>query len=257
MSVLILCALALGIIPAAIAHRRGRSFLLWWLFGAALFIVALPIALTLVPDTNALDGQMARSGYRKCPWCAEMIRNEAIVCKHCARALVPRTQYWYARLLAERDEVTMAPAPERCSTSASPRLPTWACRSWRARRVSFSRRCDGSTDRRWRRAPTAREPIRVWRRETCRAHLRRSAPPRRRPTRRAPTPHQRPHGLAFTGSRAPRRPAHPAPPDQARRVCRARSTHRPALRPALSRCSRRAGRRRCGTRGCGHPTAAR
>ena len=33
---------ALGLIPAAIASGKGHSFGAWWLFGAALFIVALP-----------------------------------------------------------------------------------------------------------------------------------------------------------------------------------------------------------------------
>ena len=31
----------LGLIPAVIAHRKGRSFGLWWIYGTMLFIVAL------------------------------------------------------------------------------------------------------------------------------------------------------------------------------------------------------------------------
>jgi zinc transporter ZupT len=30
----------LGLIPAAIAQSKGRSFFVWWVYGAALFIVA-------------------------------------------------------------------------------------------------------------------------------------------------------------------------------------------------------------------------
>ena len=37
----------LGLIPAAIAFKKGRAFLDWWFFGAALFPVALPLAITL------------------------------------------------------------------------------------------------------------------------------------------------------------------------------------------------------------------
>jgi hypothetical protein len=33
-----------GVIPASIAGRKGYNFLLWWVFGTALLIVALPIA---------------------------------------------------------------------------------------------------------------------------------------------------------------------------------------------------------------------
>jgi hypothetical protein len=45
-AVLIVAAL-LGLIPATIASNKGYDFQLWWLFGAALFIVALPMALVM------------------------------------------------------------------------------------------------------------------------------------------------------------------------------------------------------------------
>lgn len=34
-------AAVLGLIPASIAKKKGRSFGLWWLYGWLLFIVAL------------------------------------------------------------------------------------------------------------------------------------------------------------------------------------------------------------------------
>ena len=34
-------------IPGAIAYKKGHDFFLWWLFGAALFIVALQCAIVL------------------------------------------------------------------------------------------------------------------------------------------------------------------------------------------------------------------
>ena len=37
----------LGLIPAAIARSKGRSFFMWWVYGAALFVVALPHALIM------------------------------------------------------------------------------------------------------------------------------------------------------------------------------------------------------------------
>jgi hypothetical protein len=36
-----------GLIPASIAGRKGYNFLQWWVFGAALLIIALPCALFL------------------------------------------------------------------------------------------------------------------------------------------------------------------------------------------------------------------
>lgn len=41
----LILAILIGLIPAAIAQKKGRNFLGWWLFGALLFIVALPAAL--------------------------------------------------------------------------------------------------------------------------------------------------------------------------------------------------------------------
>jgi hypothetical protein len=40
-------AVVLGLLPAAIAKRKGLSFALWWVYGAAVFIVALPHSLIM------------------------------------------------------------------------------------------------------------------------------------------------------------------------------------------------------------------
>lgn len=46
---LLLFAALIGLIPAYIAKTKGRSFGLWWLYGAALFIIATPHALLMQP----------------------------------------------------------------------------------------------------------------------------------------------------------------------------------------------------------------
>jgi hypothetical protein len=79
-------AVFLGIIPAAIASKKGRSFMLWWFYGAMLFIVALPMAIFMKPLSNT-----SLSGMRKCPKCAEYVQAEAAICKHCKSELVPLT----------------------------------------------------------------------------------------------------------------------------------------------------------------------
>jgi hypothetical protein len=87
----------LGLIPAAIAHGKGESFLLWWIFGSLLFIVALPLAIITKPNEPALATQQ---GLRKCPYCAEMIKREANVCRHCGReseAWIPFEGRWWVK----------------------------------------------------------------------------------------------------------------------------------------------------------------
>jgi hypothetical protein len=42
-------AALIGLVPAAIARRKGRDFLAWWVFGAMMFVFALPVALLLRP----------------------------------------------------------------------------------------------------------------------------------------------------------------------------------------------------------------
>jgi hypothetical protein len=46
---ILIFAVLLGLIPAYLAQKKGRSFGLWWLYGALLFIVALPHALIMDP----------------------------------------------------------------------------------------------------------------------------------------------------------------------------------------------------------------
>lgn len=88
MEVLIIAVL-IGLIPASIAQGKGRSFLLWWIYGAALFIVALPHALLAKPDQASLERKQLAEGMKKCPHCAEMIKPDAKVCRYCSRTIDP------------------------------------------------------------------------------------------------------------------------------------------------------------------------
>jgi hypothetical protein len=59
-------AVLLGLIPAAIASHKGRSFGVWWAYGTLLFIVVLPMALLMKPkvaaaQAEALDGTKAKT----------------------------------------------------------------------------------------------------------------------------------------------------------------------------------------------------
>ena len=82
---LLIIIILIGIIPAAIAQGKGKSFVLWWFYGSMLFIVALPHALIMKRDDVALERIQLSQGAKKCPHCAEIIKEDAKVCKHCGR----------------------------------------------------------------------------------------------------------------------------------------------------------------------------
>jgi cytochrome c-type biogenesis protein len=47
--IVLLAAIALGLLPATIAYKKGRNFFDWWFFGASLFPIALVAALLVKP----------------------------------------------------------------------------------------------------------------------------------------------------------------------------------------------------------------
>jgi len=76
---IIVIAVLLGLTPAMIAYKKGRSPVLWWLFGTLLFVVALPAILIIDPKN-----------VKKCPECAELVKEEAVKCRFCGHAFKGR-----------------------------------------------------------------------------------------------------------------------------------------------------------------------
>jgi len=80
-------AIIIGLIPAIIAWKKGKSFLLWWFYGAMLFIVALPHSLLIKPRDQKVEKEQLSKGMKKCFYCGELIKQEAKVCQYCGRLL--------------------------------------------------------------------------------------------------------------------------------------------------------------------------
>ncbi len=70
----------LSLIPATIASKKGRNFFVWALYGWLVFIVSIIHVNMLKPIEGA-------SNMKKCPFCAEIIKQEAKVCRYCSKDL--------------------------------------------------------------------------------------------------------------------------------------------------------------------------
>lgn len=67
----IIVIIVAGVVGASLAQYKGRSPLLWALLCGIFPLLVIAIALLPAVDT------------KKCPHCAEMIKEDAKVCKHC------------------------------------------------------------------------------------------------------------------------------------------------------------------------------
>jgi hypothetical protein len=88
----------LGLIPSAIAARKGHNAFLWWLYGSLLFIIALPHSLLVTPPVEVEAGAEPRlhptldPNHKTCPRCGAIVTDSMVLCQSCSYPLHYRPQ---------------------------------------------------------------------------------------------------------------------------------------------------------------------
>ena len=81
--------LIFAILVGVFAGKKGRSGI-GYFFLAVILSPLIGLIILLIAGENrekAEEKKITSGDFKKCPFCAELIKSEAVVCKHCGREI--------------------------------------------------------------------------------------------------------------------------------------------------------------------------